>query len=1295
MSRLLHKKIGKQIVSVCLLAILTKSPCLQKKNDERKMLVSNQRKELDEILVKGFKKCEEAIASAISAVMPRQFFGRVSFTIYGFWKVHGLQRNELNGDKLMMSRLESRNLGDEIDKLLIFQIKGFPYLEKFRIKEAETAALLQQAKLAKEAKESKALAIKAEKAKRAQQLTKFGRRVLTNSDDDDDIEKIGAVQPNIVPTTTTPRGPVVSTPTKSSDVKITDNIVYDQDENSPVISFSHRKKKEAESQMFSADPKTHSALTLLDVNECSSVLHAREGSKYLHSNAIDRQPDSMDLDRSEGESDISGNTPKRHRGRGKKNTKPVDVVLTKKIRAPRDSSGMSDAVLLSYTMLPVSGQHTSSFTADDMEFISELDEHVKLDNDFRQFLREHMILDLFKDVIFERNVVTYCMEKRRLTNVKDDENFHIDWKDVVPAIGDKLIADLKASNTQLKEMMSSKQSKIENDKLELVRLQYSMYQDEEEQALAVKAIIDETLQHMEENAKGLQEIEKIATKKIHHNVSSVMNKICSIWAKCNGLSHLMDISTSGKKKRKFLEMRMYSHLMNLDPPPDNINLRRRITPQEVSANQYKSKMLFSDDEPMEGEQDEEKDDYIMIADSGSVDSDGASGESEISMDHNKCSSRNLNDGELGNGNDFDEVVVGSMASSSTIVNHAVDTCGDITVNNRTIPPINSNSIFELDSSAILSTTQSTPANTSSSNSRSTTLSLKNNSSLQLSESRLDESTQQILRKCKQAQSFSINNLFDLVTKTSVTPAEMLRTISVLKIHNNDNKMPNTAEKEEAMLAKAAAKAQKTLDLEEQKLRLTQIQHESITTTINKPESNAAHSSAAAIDTAAPPGASAAPSQLFSAAVTPVDFEKRAPADCSQYSQLQAQMAASKLLDRLITTLLFNVKALNNVMGLRFTTASTSTKDKVAFLLFILKHLKEKSVEEAVLLFKESVHFLQIKCLFLMPFSDRDYYNIAGDGFCVYRTHYHLKERAAGGFKTTVEQMRENDEKIMKSDDRLLHFSASLGELYNSVKARRYLNNYKGSKKLHLTKIDHARILLESLGSSLGSLPKAYQADSLWLAYNLEAGCTIFNDNICDNKEKDDGYAVMASSAVLADLHTHDVLSERYSFADIAKVVKVQPNYSVHKNNHCFIINNPTLYDVESNFDVLLADLFAELLSKLTTMEEFWQINNKTDDQHQLLNIVEDVVKTQCSVTESDKILIQALCAFLTNKNDASIKQLRVEFTTEDQPLQTMMPGSNSETNSDENCCTPEAILVDEENVEINSTVTACHIQVMK
>jgi len=724
---------------------------------------------------------------------------------------------------------------------------------------------------------------------------------------------------------------------------------------------------------------------------------------------------------------------------------------------------------------------------------------ISLHEDFKNFLSDHMLTEVFKDCVFEYNLVVYCTKARAAAGVKDTEKMSIDWAEVIFLIGNEIRMKLDRVHNDLQNKM-----KIENENLtnERHRLSKIVSVNCSEEAQKKQSEMTESLSKLCEqlnlNAEGLEKIYKSANRKVTVLVSIITNRVLMVWAKIFGYSDLIHFADDSDKVA--MEMSYFQML------------QKTTTTSGMDVENQSTDDLFN---------------YERNGDEGD-ENDLASRFCTTRIDGTEAPSSPL----VSSGGENSMDVIASSSSPDLLVggheeetlNLTLERCGR-----------------KFDAAKIP-------------RSISTLFSL-----MQVTENDVNYMKDMII---------VMNNK----PRANLTPKNKAEVDECMKIFN--------AKMAKSVARKAEDKAKREQQAEEKKLAKSNGVVVSPTSIASVDESEVEivkkNAGAGAI-----PVSSEFPKKK-SASGTDATKEGSAPANFVKI-----------LLGKVISQLVMSAKAINNVMGLRFTLHSTSAKNKNELLLFLLEH-KKSSSDELLALFKESELFDKIRCQFLLPYQDTDYQNTSPNGWCVYTVWLLTNYRAQNGYATTLEEMIGKDRSLLqRTHENCKEFSASLNKLVSALGGAKY---DKVSRLGHKERVDKAKVFYSIPAKFMRNLDQMYYADSAWLGYG---DCTCFNSNI-NYGSKNEGYAVMSVSSWIEKLKPNNTELPGLlcaTFAEVAEVVVHPPNYCVFSDKHCFVVESPAQSDIQANYDLLIVELFDEISRNVNNFSDMWDlaVNEVTED----------------------------------------------------------------------------------------------------
>lgn len=1037
-----------------------------------------------------FKKCGETLMTAVSQKVGRKFNGSVHFSTYKQWKIilHSTKK-PLNGADIVKEAMKSHSAQffDDIDNKRVTETVEFPYSAMQLEREAEKT---KQERLVLEDKTKVKFSdanAKLNAAKRAQEVLADNIANASGYLSAEDFILRGEKRKKHVG--------------GESESEEEEEVVEKQNNLFDVLDDS------------TTATTVHSELHMMDLDSVSNCRSDSQRPKYLHTNEIDRS--------NGGDDDIYPSSVWQGRNKTKKgkpapgsvgakmvvvkhSAKPVKsrgtVDQRKNQSTPskrtRESSGgevphkkraalshLDEETIESYFHLPaittVSKVRTSEDSAIIEDIISEASsvKNSPLDDNLATFLRTHMMVDVFRAMTFESVIIQYCQDKRQEAGVKDADEFDLNWILIVGQVAKNLEADITAAQSKLESFMILNEKTIEDEKLMVLQSSENLLseQDVAEYRTQVQIVLDAALTTVNANKKSFKILSNVALLKLRRLVSSVVNKICAIWAKINDCSHLFTALTPTEQ-------------------------------HQLNATWYRNELTLFEEEH-----------HGMV----------------MSFRDNDNTCRQTSSTFVNSNSSFLNSGGGSIVFTDPVVNSSSQSVEEQSA-------VEEEQQSEILGKEDLMTTPIGNRGTAS----------KPSEGLQVL------SVQKIQETCKAAQPRGLNTLYSLIMKTEKSEkqrSQMKLLMEVMNVKPRQNKLPLTpqgildlkASQDEAQRKKATKKATKKTAEETSSEGTTLSGHQPIS---NTSATNGGDDDSALVTT----------------------------------SILPTPISSHRLICKLAIQVISDVKALDSVMGFKCDLRGTKGQVKIDFLLFLLDH-RGCPIEDVISDFEASDLFSQVTCQFLKKFRDSDYFNTAPDGFCVYRVFFHLLQRAKNDYRASLEDMKLSDGRLRDDQTTLTSFLESLEHLTAQIAERDYVE--LSYKRQQITRVDQARVLLESFGQALKFLPKSFQADSAWIGY-ASVNMTLFNYNIQEGRDEDN-YAVMAVSSVLGMLHRNEMFASLPTFADVKHIIGEPPNYCIYKDSHAFVIENPTQEDVAARHRQLMRELFTGLIDSVDSMCSIW------------------------------------------------------------------------------------------------------------
>jgi hypothetical protein len=196
----------------------------------------------------------------------------------------------------------------------------------------------------------------------------------------------------------------------------------------------------------------------------------------------------------------------------------------------------------------MSEDEIKSLILNDVDLVSK-----NLDCKFISFLRQHIMVDVFKDVHFMSNVIQFYRMKRFLHKTLDGDHIICTWQIVLKEVASDLINELVTSNQKIMEQMDKNLLDLKEIRRQQRHDNSLVIGSDEEKKMFDEDFNDlqEYKQQMKLSRKALEEIEKVMKRRINAFAHTTGAKIICIWAKLNGFQHLLRGQMS-RFEKKFL-----------------------------------------------------------------------------------------------------------------------------------------------------------------------------------------------------------------------------------------------------------------------------------------------------------------------------------------------------------------------------------------------------------------------------------------------------------------------------------------------------------------------------------------------------------------------------------------------------------------------------------------------------------------------------------------------------------------------------------------------------------------------
>lgn len=861
-------------------------------------------------------------------------------------------------------------------------------------------------------------------------------------------------------------------------------------------------------------------------------------------------------------------------------------------------SSKSDGELFEVDGELMSDDQLKTLIFDDVETITK-----NVDTKFLSFVRQHIMVDVFKDVYFLTNVISYFRSKRFLHHTADSDYIICEWQEILSGVAADLIRELEESNEQILKTMDANlrnMREIRKEKREASQREILSTQIADQIELDLKDLEDYKTQ-MKLTKKSLEDIAKVAKRRINSFAHSTGAKMVCIWARLNGFRHLLT-ETMSKFEKKFLldpSMPFYSVLSDdlsrkwgaVATSPSRlfpgIDLAGRNNSEMISSSSMSTTSSNGRNARFSGRSTGARDIATQDIDVGLADNETDRFDEESTLPQQlSCGSmspprvhfqRDESAHSIPRGDEFDNLETTSSTQHQS---------GLLTGVVPTRPSTNSgytSALFREEHSPV---SNSSPGDDgkrlSSSDSGRPYISPASQdripggrTGVALSVSRKKDDRPSISYLSSTASSFPRQDagnsicdsnaavLFDALKNMTNDRRDMegmFRFIEVMNVKSPSVAMPATKSDTEAILAKGRAKKAKVGAAKDEAKKAAA----GVTTTVS-PDSTT--HLPAAVDTEWMWGNSSSASNNSS-----VDRFAQRTESYSLFQKLFVFLCGKRVeaKDRNLNLQIFGerlVRTLKNSVLLRF-------------LLLLLRNKKDAPNVLAVYLVHTKDIFTEFKCYFGVAYSDFDYFNILGDGYCVLRCMFALFCNEKLGFKLSAADMKHADKHLFATTKSRREFYSFLTSTRESIGTNCNDEVIKTADKNKLKTL----MTLFAAFPQLKQVPGAYWACLDWVAY-APFNCTSFSTNYFDCVP---GYAQMhCSSNIRKDAPSAEIGIVPFTLDEVYRVltVPVAPNYCVLEGQHAFVIKGPSKEDGIESFMNVLGLFLGECLKNLAIVED--------------------------------------------------------------------------------------------------------------
>jgi hypothetical protein len=848
-----------------------------------------------------------------------------------------------------------------------------------------------------------------------------------------------------------------------------------------------------------------------------------------------------------------------------------------------------------------------SLIFEDREILSK-----NLDTKFLSFVRQHIMVDVFKDVHFLTNVIDFYRLKRQLHATQPGEHIVCVWQTVLEQVASDLINELVVSNNKLLEQMDRnlldlkefrKQTRLAND-LSIGSV------NETERIEADLADLKVYKTQMKLNKKALQDIGKVMKRRVISTSHSLGAKIACVWAKLNGFQHLLRNQMSRFEKKFLLDpsMPFYSVLSDdLSRQWGNVATSPRGLFLGIDlAGSNGTSVTTSTEFPNSGRVEMDEEPSVEMS---SVPMGVASSRAQLDYQDAHVSSNSTSpphscnveisgsglsfgpmvrfDGGSSGGLELQDSVDRVVALSTDDENETARQEAMVEEEERNDESFQSPLAFSLSpltggdpqnkldpyfpgrpskgtyTSALLNGSQSGSPNSSQLNSSPSRL------EADVTERHVTASryrTPLVITSSKRAKAAALES-----------NASYLSSISTLSSASSGSPNDICASNTAVLFDELKHMSQDTSSVESMKrfievmnekpsnvpMPTTKAQEDEILkkakTKKQKEEVKAAAAAEAAKNAVAAASSHGPDIELSSADEGEGDQQNRV------VRQKTDSYALVQKLFLFVCKKHVEVKDCN--LNLQFfgqrLVRTLSNSSLLKFLLLIIRNRVLNPAHLVVYLMDEKSVFSEFKCLFGVAYDTNDYNNISADGYCIPRSMFVLRSNEQCGYNMSVAAMSTADRLLFRSSDSRREFYGFLNATRESIGTHCADETVKEKDKKKL------RTLMTLFGAfpQLKQVPAAYWACLDWVAY-ANFNCTAFSTNYSDCVP---GYAQMhCSSSLRRDMSSATALAP-YSLSDIHRVLTepAAPNFCVLEGQHAFVVRNPAKEAVIASFKSVL------------------------------------------------------------------------------------------------------------------------------
>ncbi len=829
-----------------------------------------------------------------------------------------------------------------------------------------------------------------------------------------------------------------------------------------------------------------------------------------------------------------------------------------------------------------------------------------IDAKFLTFIREHIMVEVFKDVYFLSNVIEFYRMKRHLHNTQPGDHIICVWQTVLSQVATDLLNELVASNKKILEEMEKNLLDLKESRKQKRRQssQFISSEKEREQMLLDLHDLQEYREQMKKSKKALEEIEKVMKRRINSFAHSTGAKIACIWAKLNNMQHLLSGNMSRFQKKFLLDPSMPFFSVLSD------DLSRKWGHLATSPNGLFSGINLSgsnrcDAAILVDEQGDGSSRTLSAWQSPSSPSILSTELSHLRPSHQEttldlssvqfqnanqnssdfCATMDTNDDQCSEDHSSPPTITEqSSVSHIESVSHEFASPangGNASVDRGNTAMIPSRPPKAAYTSALLSGSQSSfsPQSTASSPPNRVddfvASSRNSNSTFRTPAATVTATTSRYERSSMGGSSYlssisscsssnagrssaAVSNaavLFDELkhmSQDSRSVESMKRFIEVMNEKPPNSKMPATKADEEKILEKAKAKKEKTSD------------------TSKSATINSVTTTSVAKDNEKDINLSSDDEMM----VAQGDAAVRVQTDSYSYFQKLFVFICSK-----------HVEVKDSVMNLQFfghrLVKTLKNSVLLRFLSLLLRNREKSNEHLTVYLLHDKLLCSEFKVVFGIAYKSFDYWNILGDGYCVLRSMFALFCNERLGYKLSAAELRAADAMLFKTSKSRREFYEFLSSTRDSIGAHCDDQSTKTADKKKLRTV----MTLFAAYPQLKQIPGAYWACLDWAAY-APFNCTAFSTNYSDCVT---GYAQLhCSSTVRRDLSSNTIGLVPYSLDDVHRILTepVSPNFCVLEGQHAFVVTNPGKEEAIESFRSLVGLFMSSCVQNIEKLDAY-------------------------------------------------------------------------------------------------------------